>query len=71
MALRIYERGCDEANVMIFPVFDYFEVKDWLVDFVKYECKQGFGELQYVRNQVFLGKKEKLVLLYLGSFGRN
>jgi len=54
MSLRLFEMGCDEGNVMIFPVFDYFEVKDWLVDFVQSQCKKGFGELQDVRNMVLL-----------------
>lgn len=51
-ALQLFEIVCKETNVMIFPVFDYFEVKDWLQNFVKSHSSNVFDSLRDIRNEV-------------------
>ncbi len=70
-ALRLFEVGCDEANVMIFPVFDYFEIKDWLENFVKSQCSEFFDPLRDMRNYVRGSLGEKKFNKKIGIIERN
>jgi len=55
LTLRLFEIAAQESNVMIFPVFDYNEVKDWLLNFIKSQSSEVFDSLRDIRNEVLFG----------------
>lgn len=52
LMLNIFEKFSYEPNIMIFPVFDYNEVKDWLLNFIKSQSSNVFDKLRDIRNEV-------------------
>ena len=52
LSLKLFEMSSKEPNVMIFPILDYNEMKDWLLNFVKSQACGVFDSLRDIRNEV-------------------
>jgi hypothetical protein len=50
--LDLFDYCANEVNTMIFPVVDYFEIKDWLFNHIKTNSSEVFEQLKGLRNEV-------------------
>jgi hypothetical protein len=50
--LELFQLTCEELNVMIFPVLDFFEVRDWIANHFKVHNSEIFKNLKGIRNDV-------------------